>query len=75
MVNQILRIGTRESPLAVWQAEQVQKLLRKAGVLSELVYIKSEGDKDFAECSDVFVLINLAVTGCNSVLCLDQESN
>ena len=40
-----------------------------------IIVNESEGDKDFAECSDMFVLINLAVTGCNSVLCLDQESN
>ncbi len=41
-----LKIGTRESELAVWQATQVQNLLKKNGFLSELVYIKSEGDID-----------------------------
>ncbi|HEX2533600.1 MAG TPA: hydroxymethylbilane synthase [Chitinophagaceae bacterium] len=41
-----LRIGTRESQLAVWQATRVQELLQAAGVGSELVYIKSEGDVD-----------------------------
>ena len=41
-----LRIGTRESQLAVWQATLVQDLLAKNGVASELVYIKSEGDID-----------------------------
>jgi hydroxymethylbilane synthase len=41
-----LRIGTRESQLAVWQATLVQKLLKDAGVASELVFIKSEGDID-----------------------------
>jgi hydroxymethylbilane synthase len=46
MAKKILRIGTRESPLAVWQAQQVQNLLHKAGVESQLVYIKSEGDTD-----------------------------
>ncbi len=46
MPNTILRIGTRESPLAVWQAQQVQDLLAKSNVASELVYIKSEGDAD-----------------------------
>ena len=39
-----LKIGTRESELAVWQATQVQTLLKEAGVTSELIYIKSEGD-------------------------------
>lgn len=41
-----LRIGTRESQLAVWQATLVQNLLKESGVASELVYIKSEGDID-----------------------------
>ncbi len=41
-----IRIGTRESQLAVWQATQVQQLLEKEGIASELVYIKSEGDID-----------------------------
>jgi hydroxymethylbilane synthase len=46
MANKILRIGTRESPLAIWQAQQVQNLLISQNVPSELVYIKSEGDAD-----------------------------
>ncbi|MGN6354752.1 MAG: hydroxymethylbilane synthase [Parafilimonas sp.] len=46
MANTIIRIGTRESPLAVWQATQVQNLLTSQNVQSELVYIKSEGDTD-----------------------------
>ena len=41
-----LRIGTRESQLAVWQATLVQNHLAEAGTPSELVYIKSEGDID-----------------------------
>lgn len=41
-----LRIGTRESRLAIWQATVVQKLLLGNGHHSELVYIKSEGDLD-----------------------------
>ncbi|MGN6532029.1 MAG: hydroxymethylbilane synthase [Ginsengibacter sp.] len=41
-----LKIGTRESELAVWQATHVQKLLKEIGVDSELVFIKSEGDID-----------------------------
>ena len=39
-----LRIGTRDSQLAVWQATHVQQLLDEKGIASELVYIKSEGD-------------------------------
>jgi hydroxymethylbilane synthase len=46
MMQKVLRIGTRDSQLAVWQATLVQNLLKEAGVQSELVYIKSEGDID-----------------------------
>src|SRR5687767_5896196 len=46
MVPRMLRIGTRESQLAVWQATLVQDLLRQHQISSELVYIKSEGDID-----------------------------
>jgi hydroxymethylbilane synthase len=41
-----IRIGTRESQLAVWQATQVKDLLSHEGITAELVYIKSEGDID-----------------------------
>lgn len=41
-----LRIGTRDSQLAVWQATWVQQLLQKENIESDLVYIKSEGDID-----------------------------
>src|ERR1700760_3202346 len=45
-MRKILRIGTRDSELAVWQATQVQNLLQQQGIQSELIFIKSEGDKD-----------------------------
>ena len=45
-MKQSLKIGTRESQLAVWQATLVKTLLEKNGVSSELIYIKSEGDVD-----------------------------
>jgi hydroxymethylbilane synthase len=41
-----IRIGTRESQLAVWQANQVKELLAREGIAAALVYIKSEGDID-----------------------------
>jgi len=41
-----IRIGTRESQLAVWQATLVQQLLAENNFESELVFIKSEGDID-----------------------------
>lgn len=45
-MQKFLRIGTRDSQLAVWQATLVKTLLEKAGVISELVFVKSEGDID-----------------------------
>ena len=42
----MIRIGTRESQLAVWQATQVKDLLAEHNYTAELVYIKSEGDID-----------------------------
>ena len=45
-MNKVIRIGTRESQLAVWQATLVQQLLAKNNISSELVFIKSEGDID-----------------------------
>jgi hydroxymethylbilane synthase len=41
-----IRIGTRESQLALWQADRVKSLLRLHGAEAELVHIKSEGDLD-----------------------------
>src|ERR1700720_2077775 len=45
-MQKMIRIGTRESQLAVWQATQVKELLAEQGMKAELVYIKSEGDID-----------------------------
>ncbi|MDF2381464.1 hydroxymethylbilane synthase [Nostoc ellipsosporum NOK] len=44
MPEKILRIGTRESQLALWQANKVKDLLENAGYTTELIPIKSEGD-------------------------------
>lgn len=45
-MSRSLRIGTRDSKLAVWQAEQVAGSLERLGRKSELVHVKSEGDLD-----------------------------
>lgn len=45
-MKSLIRIGTRESQLAIWQATQVLQLLEAQGKHSELVLIKSEGDID-----------------------------
>ena len=41
----MLRIGTRKSALALWQAQLVQALLRKRGHPCELVPMTTEGDR------------------------------
>ena len=42
-----MRIGTRGSDLALWQANHIKDLLaEKAGITAELVIIESSGDKD-----------------------------
>jgi len=45
-MNKVLRIGTRDSQLAVWQASLVQQQLADNNIHSELIYIKSDGDLD-----------------------------
>ncbi|WP_029134817.1 hydroxymethylbilane synthase [Sedimenticola selenatireducens] len=46
-MSQSLRIATRKSPLAMWQAEHVAKLLRQAhpGLQVELIGMSTQGDK------------------------------
>ena len=46
MLHKIIRIGTRKSPLAIWQAKLVQKALKKQGFSTELVGLSTEGDTD-----------------------------
>ncbi len=41
----MIRIGTRKSKLALWQANQVKDKLHDLGQFCELVLIESEGDK------------------------------
>ncbi|MGB2304998.1 MAG: hydroxymethylbilane synthase [Flavobacteriaceae bacterium] len=48
-MNKVIRIGTRESALALWQAHTFQDLLNSKGFSSELIPIKSEGDMDLVQ--------------------------
>ena len=43
-MDRTIRIGTRGSKLALWQAEFTREKLREAGYASELVIIKTTGD-------------------------------
>ena len=42
--GQVLRIGTRDSELALWQAKTVEKQLNDLGIETEIVAVKSQGD-------------------------------
>ena len=44
MVNKTIRIGTRDSELALWQAHTVQKKLNDLGYKTEIIAVKSQGD-------------------------------
>ena len=43
-MNNVIRIGTRDSELALWQANHVKDLLAKNGFESVIVPVKSDGD-------------------------------
>lgn len=43
-----IRIGTRDSQLALWQATEVEKKLNQHGYKTTLVPVKSEGDLDLS---------------------------
>tara|TARA_B110000459_G_scaffold81287_1_gene91391 strand:- start:3548 stop:4453 length:906 start_codon:yes stop_codon:yes gene_type:complete len=45
-VSRKLKIGTRSSPLAIFQAKQIQKHIDDLGFDSEIICIESQGDKD-----------------------------
>jgi hydroxymethylbilane synthase len=44
MADKIIRIGTRDSELALWQAHTVEKKLNDLGYKTEIVAVKAQGD-------------------------------
>ncbi|WKL45675.1 MULTISPECIES: hydroxymethylbilane synthase [unclassified Flavobacterium] len=44
MMSKIIRIGTRDSELALWQAHTVEKKLNDLGYKTEIIAVKSQGD-------------------------------
>ena len=44
MADKVIRIGTRDSQLALWQAHTVQKQLQDLGYKTEIIAVKSDGD-------------------------------
>lgn len=53
-----LKIGTRKSPLAMWQAYEAEKLLQQNGYETEIVQISSEGDLKLSQ-----PIYELGITG------------
>lgn len=53
-----LRIGTRKSPLAMWQAHKAQDLLESNGYSTEIIPISSEGDLKLSQ-----PIYELGITG------------
>lgn len=43
-MSKVIKIGTRDSELALWQAHTVQKKLNDLGYKTEIVAVKSDGD-------------------------------
>lgn len=44
-MNEIIRIGTRASKLAMWQAEYVAGLIKPSGFRTEIIPMETKGDK------------------------------
>jgi hydroxymethylbilane synthase len=44
VVNKTIRIGTRDSELALWQAHTVQKKINDLGYKTEIIAVKAQGD-------------------------------
>ena len=44
-----IKIGTRNSPLAIWQAEDVAEKLKNLHLNTEIMPIVSSGDKNLAQ--------------------------
>lgn len=55
---EIIKIGTRDSQLALWQAKTVQNELENFGYKTELVPVKSEGDLNLTQ-----PLYEMGITG------------
>jgi len=57
-MNKIIRIGTRDSELALWQAKTVQAEIEKLGHKTELIPVKSTGDLNLEQ-----PLYEMGITG------------
>ena len=57
-MNKVIRIGTRDSELALWQAKTVQAALEELGHKTELLPVKSTGDLNLEQ-----PLYEMGITG------------
>ena len=57
-MNKVIRIGTRDSELALWQANDVKKKLDKLGYSTQLIPVKSDGDLELNQ-----PLYSMGITG------------
>lgn len=57
-MSKVIRIGTRDSELALWQANTVKTRLESLGYVTELVAVKSTGDLELTK-----PLYELGITG------------
>jgi len=57
-MNKVIRIGTRDSELALWQANDVKKKLDKLGHSTQLIPVKSDGDLELDQ-----PLYTMGITG------------
>ena len=48
-MKQVIRIGTRDSELALWQANNVKKTLEQLGYSTELIPVESDGDLELQQ--------------------------
>ena len=55
-MSKIIRIGTRDSELALWQAKIVQSLLENLGHKTLLVPVKSTGDLVLDSVNDIIIV-------------------
>jgi len=57
-MKKVIRIGTRDSELALWQANDVKKKLDKLGHSTQLIPVKSDGDLELDQ-----PLYSMGITG------------
>ncbi len=68
----IVKIGTRDSPLALWQASQVVDRLNQLSVKSEIVKIKSDGDLNLVDPLDKLGTVGIFTKALDDAL-LDKK--